>query len=64
MGSGELIGSLLPHGLIDEFLLMIHPLVLGEGRQLFAEAEQAFELKLVEGKPTDVGVIIATYRPS
>ncbi|HWH96227.1 MAG TPA: dihydrofolate reductase family protein [Baekduia sp.] len=35
MGSGELIRSLLPDGLIDEFLLIVHPLVLGSGHRLF-----------------------------
>ena len=37
MGGGELIQTLMPHGLIDEYLLLIHPLVLGAGRRLFAD---------------------------
>jgi dihydrofolate reductase len=65
LGSGELIRSLLPHGLIDRFLLTIHPLVLGRGRRLFADAGEVgahVALELVETQPTTTGVIIATYR--
>lgn len=63
MGSGELIRSLLPHRLIDEFLLMIHPLVLGSGQRLFEHGGEALKLKLVESAGTETGVILATYRP-
>jgi dihydrofolate reductase len=63
MGSGELIRSLLPHGLIDEYLLMIHPLVLGSGRRLFDSGEGLTELQLIESAATAKGVIIAAYRP-
>jgi dihydrofolate reductase len=62
LGSGELIRSLMPHDLIDEFRLLIHPLVLGSGRRLF-EGEATFEkFELVDSKTTTTGVIIATYR--
>jgi dihydrofolate reductase len=60
MGSGVLIGSLMAADLIDEYLLMIHPLVLGAGRRLFAGAAQA-SLKLVESSTTASGVLIASY---
>lgn len=63
MGSGEMIRSLLPHGLIDEYLLMIHPVVLGCGQQLFERDEQAVKLKLVDSAATSTGVILATYQP-
>jgi dihydrofolate reductase len=64
LGSGELIRSLMPHDLIDEFRLLIHPLVLGSGRRLF-EGEATFEkFELVDSRPTTTGVIIATYRLS
>ncbi len=60
LGSGELIGSLMARGLIDEYLLMIHPLVLGTGRRLFAEGAHA-SLRLTDSITTTTGVVIATY---
>jgi dihydrofolate reductase len=60
MGSGVLIGSLIAAGSIDEFMLMIHPLVLGAGRRLFPDGVQA-SLRLVESVTTPTGVVIATY---
>ena len=62
LGSGELIRSLMPHDLIDEFRLLIHPLVLGSGRRLFEGAATLEKFELVDSKPTTTGVIIATYR--
>ena len=60
LGSAELIHALLPHGLIDAFLLTIHPLVLGSGKRLFPEgSDTAFEL--AESKPTTTGVLITRY---
>jgi dihydrofolate reductase len=64
MGSGRLIRSLLPHGLIDEFLLMIHPLVLGTGQRLFDHDGRVTEMRLVDSTPTTTGVILATYAPA
>jgi dihydrofolate reductase len=63
MGSGELIASLLAAGLVDEFLLMIHPLVLGGGRRLFPEGADC-SLRLVGSAATSTGVVIATYEPA
>jgi dihydrofolate reductase len=62
MGSGELIGSLMAAGLIDEYLLMIHPLVLGGGRRLFPEKVYV-PLRLTDSLTTATGVVIATYEP-
>lgn len=62
MGSGVLIGSLMAAGLIDEYLLMIHPLVLGAGRRLFAEGAGA-TLRLTDCVATGTGVVICTYEP-
>lgn len=63
LGSGELVTSLRRHGLIDEYLLLIHPLVLGQGRRLFPGGPAA-ELRLVDCVPTATGVIIARYQPA
>jgi dihydrofolate reductase len=63
MGSGELIGSLMAADLIDEFLLMIHPLVLGSGRRLFPEKVH-LPLRLTGSLTTTTGVVIATYEPA
>src|SRR5215218_5220770 len=63
MGSGVLISSLMAADLIDEYLLMIAPLVLGAGRRLFAGGTQA-SLRLVDSIATNKGVLIATYEPA
>ena len=63
LGSGELVRSLIGGGLIDEYLLLIHPLVLGSGRRLFAEGE-AVPLELADSLTTTTGVVIASYRPN
>ncbi|MDQ3881379.1 MAG: dihydrofolate reductase family protein [Chloroflexota bacterium] len=62
LGSGDLIRSLVPHGLIDELTLLVHPLVLGAGRRLFGDGAR-FAFRLVDARPTTTGVIIATYQP-
>jgi dihydrofolate reductase len=61
MGSGQLIETLVAHQLIDEFLLIVFPVVLGRGRRLFS-GNDYLELSLVDAKPTKSGVVIATYR--
>jgi len=63
MGSGRLIGSLMTADLIDEYLLFIHPLVLGSGRRLFPGGGMT-TLRLVEGSVTPAGVVIASYEPA
>ena len=62
LGSGVLIRSLMHRDLIDEFMLTIHPLVLGTGHRLFADDGSFASLRLVEATTTTTGVIIATYR--
>src|SRR2546426_12588155 len=62
-GSPGLIRSLLPSGLIDEYRLLVYPLVLGEGRRLF-EAGMAAKLKLGEAKDMGKGVVKLVYHPA
>ena len=62
MGSGALIDTLMEHQLVDEFMLIIHPLVLGRGRRLFTDHTAYTTLELDSATPTTSGVIIATYR--
>lgn len=63
LGSGVLVQSLRAHGLVDEYLLSIHPLLLGSGMRLFPDGAEA-DLELVDSTTTTTGVIIARLRPS
>ena len=63
LGSGELVQSLMRSNLIDEYILLIHPLVLGSGRRLFSDGGPSATLSLVDTKATTTGVVIATYQP-
>jgi dihydrofolate reductase len=64
LGSGELIQSLMRRNLVDEYVLLIHPLVLGSGRRLFPDGGSFATLRLVDTKTTTTGVVIATYQPA
>jgi dihydrofolate reductase len=64
VGSPGLVGSLLDQDLLDELMLVIHPVIAGEGRKkLFADDTPLKKLELVSAQPTSSGVVIATYRP-
>lgn len=60
LGSGRLVHALAERELIDEYVLLIHPLLLGGGRRLFDDVPFA-TLRLVNSVSTTTGVIIATY---
>ena len=63
LGSGALLQSLMRRNLIDEYVLQIHPLVLGSGSRLFNDGLFA-TLRLVGTTTTTTGVVIATYQPA
>ena len=63
LGSGVLVQSLRGLGLVDEYVLSIHPLVLGAGARLFPEGAPA-DLRLVESVVTTTGVVIGRYAPA
>jgi dihydrofolate reductase len=61
LGSGELIHSLMRRNLIDQYVLMIHPLIVGSGLRLFPDGSPSTALRLVDSVTTTTGVVIATY---
>ncbi len=63
-GSSTLTPVLLEHGLADEVLLLVFPVLLGKGKRIFAAGTPPRELALVSTKAVSSGVIISTYRPN
>ena len=63
-GSGNLIQTLLAHGLVDRMHVWTFPLTVGGGKRLFAEGARPQSWKLVDSRISPVGVIIATYEPA
>jgi dihydrofolate reductase len=61
IGNAQLVRSLLAASLIDRYVLLIYPLVLGQGRRLFDERGPGQDFELVDSVATSTGVIIATY---
>jgi len=63
LGSGDLIQTLIRRDLVDRFVVLIHPLVLGTGRRLFPDGGAPSTLRLVGETTTTTGVLIASYEP-
>jgi dihydrofolate reductase len=61
-GSGTFVQTLLCHGLVDELRLMIHPVVLGSGKRLFADSDK-LPLQLIGSRDLGDGVLLLTYEP-
>jgi dihydrofolate reductase len=63
-GSGQLFNALISAGLIDEYRVMVYPVVVGTGKRLFAEGATQNAFALAKTQITDSGVAILTYRPA
>ena len=63
-GSGDLANTLMRHDLIDDYRLMVFPVVLGSGQRLFRDGIDKTVLRLVETKTFGSGVVVLTYQPA
>jgi len=64
-GSARLVQTLIAHDLVDEYRLMVYPVVLGMGKRLFADGKDRRALKLVEARPVGTqGVVTLVYHPT
>jgi dihydrofolate reductase len=63
MGSANLASQLIADGLVDEYRLMIEPIILGGGKRVFPEDRWARRLRLVSAVTAKTGVLVCTYRP-
>jgi dihydrofolate reductase len=63
-GSHGLAQTLIEHDLIDEYRLLIFPVVLGTGKRLFGNGAMPASLRLVRTSTTGSGVVLAVYRPA
>jgi dihydrofolate reductase len=64
LGCSDLLQTLTRERLVDAYVLLIHPLVLGRGRRLFETGTPRTELRLSKSVATTTGVVIATYAPA
>jgi len=63
MGSSALAQSLMAYGLVDEYQLWVHPVVLGGGKKLFRDGGPAISLRLAGSTTTAGGLVIISYEP-
>jgi dihydrofolate reductase len=63
LGSGDLVQTLIAHDLVDEYFLVVFPLLLGGGKRLFRDDGQLRRLRLVSSQETSTGGLMLTYRP-
>jgi dihydrofolate reductase len=63
-GSATLVHALTGLGLVDEYRLIVHPIVLGQGKRLFSEDNAGTNLELVESRKAGPDVLLLIYRPA
>jgi dihydrofolate reductase len=63
-GSATLVQTLAEHGLVDEYRLMVHPVVLGTGKRLFSGSAAGTDLRLVDSRKVGPDVLLLVYRPA
>jgi dihydrofolate reductase len=63
-GSADLLQTLLRHGLVDRFRLLVFPVVVGSGKRLFAGGTIPSALKLVDSTVSTTGVVMGSYEPA
>ena len=62
-GSGDLARTLIRHGLVDEYRLLIFPVVLGSGRRLFTDGAKPAALRLLGSRTTAAGAVLTVHEP-
>jgi dihydrofolate reductase len=63
-GSGDLLNTLMKHNLVDEYRLMVFPIVVGSGKRLFEDGLNTTVLELVDTQTFSSGVVVLTYQPA
>ncbi len=63
-GSGDLVHTLIGHGLVDEYRLLVYPVLLGTGKRIFPDGDIGAALRLTDSKRTSTGVQILVYEPA
>ena len=61
MGSGDLVASLREEDLVDRYVLMVHPVLLGTGHRLFTDTSSPADLRLTDTLTTTTGVVVVSY---
>ena len=63
-GSADLVDELLAHDLVDEYRLLVYPVILGSGKRMFRDRIDTHHLRLIESRTFGSGVVLLTYAPS